>query len=232
MSWKAVFLGLGAATISVSQGLAASKPIQILPGQVINACAKATTGPQIRPAIVCNTNILATGGQVISGYTFTVKPGTTLPRGIFLLALTGEVTLQSKSSTLPARGTFQVVVHDDVGNQASSVVTLLVQPKTAICGCPVFQTSSGALPAAKVGVSYVVTVPIAGPSSLDVLRPNYVWTLRRGSVLPAGLTLDQARGVIRGIPKATAHGPHNFTVNVRETHTGETTSGNYSLQVN
>src|SRR6478752_4549821 len=79
--------------------LAASQPIKVYPG-FMNACPK-QIGPPASPGVVCTQNVVVSGGVPHSGYTFKVKPGTTLPPGIFLMATTGVLTATTSNPLLP-----------------------------------------------------------------------------------------------------------------------------------
>ena len=233
-------LGIIIACVGVSAGassaFAAAQPIRFLPGQTIYACPKIVS-PKT-PAVVCSGNVLVGGGAPLSGYTFTVKTGTTLPKGVFLTATTGVITMEAKSSALPAAGVSKVihVTASDGSKSASGNVTFAVQnPGSGVCGCGVFQVLYGPLPPAKAHQPYGVTLAIVGPPSNQVLRPNYSWKVHTGNHIPPGMVLDPSTGVLRGTPTAAAAGKvYNFAVDVKETHTGQTalSSSTYTLAVN
>jgi hypothetical protein len=198
------------------------QPLRFLPGQTLLACPAKTTAPT-QPGVVCTRNVIVGGGEVLSGYTFSVKTGTTLPKGVFLLPLTGVLTMQSKTAALPPAGyskKFQITASDG-SRQVSGSWTFTVQ-NAGVCGCPVFTVLIGPMPAARAHQPYAATLGITGPPSNQILRPNYSWKLRAGSKLPPGLVLDQARGVVRGTPTAGASGnTYTFYVDVKETRTGQ-----------
>jgi hypothetical protein len=202
-----------------SGAFAAAQPVKFLPGQVILACP-AETAPK-QPGIVCSRNVLVSGGQPISGYTFTVRSGTTLPKGVFLVPLTGVITMQSAISALPAAGQSSKI-HlsvSDGSKTANGTVTFSVQNRN-LCGCPVFTVITGPMPPARAHQPYATTLAVTGPPSNQVLRPTYVWKVRKGSKIPPGLVLDQSRGMLRGTPHASASGKtYNFYVDVMEMHT-------------
>jgi hypothetical protein len=214
-------LALSSATPTTSFAQA----IQFLPGQQILACPNHRAPPPVRRANVCTRTVLVGGGQPLTGYTFSVTSGHALPAGIFLLPLTGVITMQSPTSVLPPpkAGGYDIplTVTDGRGHTkvaAKNTVRLIVQPDNAVCGCPIFAVQSGPLPPAQVNRPYAVTLSVFGPPASRVLRPTFHWTLAPRSVLPSGLILDQARGVVRGTPRASAAGRQfQFFVRVRET---------------
>jgi hypothetical protein len=213
---------------------AAAQRIQFLPGQTIFACP-GKTGPK-QPGAVCTGNVLVGGGAPSSGYTFTVKTGTTLPKGVFLTSTTGVITMQAKNSALPAAGVSKVIhiTASDGSKGANGTVTFMVQ-NTGVCGCAVFAVIYGPLPPAKAHQPYGATLAITGPPSNQVLRPNYTWKVHTGDHIPPGMVLDQSTGVLRGTPTGAASGNiYNFAVDVKETHTGQKalSFSTYTLLVN
>jgi len=105
------------------------------------------------------------------------------------------------SGTPTAAGSFtlNVVVKDAAGQTFTVALTLVVAAGVVI------QTSS--LAPAAVGVSYSQTLAGSGG------KTPYVWTVSAGS-LPAGLTLDPAKGIISGTP--TAGGAFQFTITLTD----------------
>jgi len=210
--------------------------IQFLPGQQIVACPKDKATSE--PAAVCSGNVLVGGGETLSGYTYFVRSGTTLPSGVFLMPLTGVITAQSAEPALPPAGakrSIYLTVTDATGRTANGVVSFVVQKTTGVCGCPVFQVyPTGPLPPANPKQPYSVTLGVVGPPSNQVLRPNYSWSTAKGTVLPAGLVLDQSRGVLRGTPhESTAGENYDICVEIEETHIKQhAIAGCYSLHVN
>jgi len=219
-----------------SSAHAGATRIQFLPGQTIYACPRIAT-PKT-PAVVCSGKVLVGGGAPLSGYTFTVRTGTTLPKGVFLTATTGVITMQAKNSALPAAGVSKVIhiTASDGSKSANGNVTFAVQnPGSGVCGCGVFQVLYGALPAARAHQPYGVTLAIVGPPSNQVLRPNYKWKIHTGDQVPPGMVLDHSTGVLRGTPTGAAKGKvYNFAIDVNETHTGQTalSLSTYTLAVN
>lgn len=100
-----------------------------------------------------------------------------------------------------ARIQFRAV--DAVGNEAEAYAPGRV---TVVAPEPL-EITTGSLPDGRVGEPYQATVQAQGG-----VQP-YSWSIADGS-LPAGLTLDQATGVISGAP--TSSGTSVFTVRVRD----------------
>ena len=219
---------------SVMQTLAlAAAPIRFLPRQVILACPHDSANRQ--PGAVCPANVLVGGGQTLSGYTFSVRPGTALPPGISLASSTGIITAEGDTSVLPPANTkrpIYLTVRDDAGRTANGVVTLVVQKQGGSCGCPGLKIAAGPLPLAYAKEPYSVTLALVGPPPSGGLRPSYVWKVAKGSSIPPGLVLDQTRGVLRGTPAPSAsRKAFNFSVEVTDTHTRQQASGLYTLYV-
>jgi hypothetical protein len=213
------FLAVIASALSLAApaaSFAASPPILFLPGQTIFACPKKTSPPTA--GVVCTQNVLVGGGQPLSGYTFSVKSGTTLPPGIFLMPLTGILTATNSNPALPPAGQSKKIqiTASDGSKSASGTVTLVMQ-NSSVCGCAIFSGGTAILPPARANRPYALTLAVFGPNSYRVLRPNYTWKLATGSKLPPGLVIDQARGVLRGTPLSSAIGKtYNFYVNITE----------------
>jgi hypothetical protein len=209
---KSVFTFGIVALVAPAAAHAASQPITIAPGRVVFVC------PNSEPAIVCTQKIPVAGGAPISGYTFSVKSGTTLPRGLFLVPATGVITAASADPALPQTPKRFWLTASDGSKTGSASVSLQIHSGT-ICPCGFFSGGDGALPEARAHQPYAVALPVSGPNSYRVLRPNYTW--KAAGKLPPGLVLDQARGVLRGTPLASASGKtFTFTVNIKENKTG------------
>jgi hypothetical protein len=219
-----------------SQVVAAAAPIQFLPNQRFFACAKTTAQPQ---GGVCNANVLVGGGEPASGYTFSVRPGFTLPPGIALTPQTGVIKRTTANSPLlgPPGSTKSIHITVSDGHKTKNGIVSLLFGGGAVCGCPAgFRVLAGPIPLQAIAhVPYAVTLAVVGPPSGQALHPNYSWKVRAGSRLPPGLVLDPVRGVLRGTPTAAAKGKtYTFFVDVKElrTRASALSTDPYSLKVN
>ena len=172
----------------------------------------------------------AYGGSPVSGYTWTVTTGTSMPfPGLIIDPLTGLVHGAMPSGTATGRYPYQVTVSDGSTTATSSgayfevtscnsLVFGNVDPSACdvnsviICG-------SGSLVDVSVGSTHPFTAGKAVGFSLHVAGgtpPYKSWTVASGS-LPPGLTLDQSRGVITGTPLSSASGQtYTFTARVSD----------------
>lgn len=141
----------------------------------------------------------ATGGT--PPYTWSVSPGS-LPAGLSLAPSTGLI-----SGTPTATGTsnFTVTVAD-AGNpaQTASATTSIVVAAPAPTTLTITTSS---MPTGTNGTSYSNALQASGGTS------PYAWSITAGS-LPAGLSLNQATGLISGTP--TTNGTSNFTATVTD----------------
>src|SRR3990172_1356476 len=142
--------------------------------------------------VAYNQTLTAVGGKM--PYTWSVSSGT-LPAGFALDPSTGVI---SGTPTTTGTSTFTVQVKD-----ASAAITARDFSLTVYD--PLVVTTQ-TLTFGTVGVAYSQTLAATGG------KASYTWSLAAGSVLPSGLSLDPATGVISGTP--TASGPYKFTVQV------------------
>jgi hypothetical protein len=122
-----------------------------------------------------------------------------LPAGLTLNA----AGLISGRPTQTGTFVFTAQVTDSEQQTATSA-----QLRIRIVQGPLIIISSGDLTAGKVNTSYAHQLTFAGG------RSPYVWSLSVGNALPAGLTMNQASGVISGIP--TQAGTFTFTVTLTD----------------
>ncbi|HEX3969456.1 MAG TPA: Ig domain-containing protein, partial [Edaphobacter sp.] len=139
----------------------------------------------------------ASGGT--TPYTWSVTAGS-LPAGLSLAPSSGLI-----SGTPTATGTsnFTVTIAD-AGNQTASVATSIV---IAAAAPSTLAITTSSMPAGTNGSSYSNALQASGGTS------PYAWSVTAGT-LPAGLSLNQATGLISGTP--TTNGTSNFTATVTD----------------
>ncbi len=152
----------------------------------------------------------ATGGT--GAYTWSISAGA-LPAGLTLDPATGII---SGTPTASGTFTFTVLVTDEDGTTAQKEFTL------EVVEAPSFVIITGTLPDGTVGVPYSALLQAEGGSS------DYTWSTIAGA-LPPGLTLNPDTGAIEGTP--TAAGTYDFTVQVTDDVTGQTTTKAFTITI-
>ena len=142
--------------------------------------------------VAYNQTLTAVGGS--SPYTWSVSSGT-LPAGLALNPSTGVI-----SGTPATKGASAFTVQVTDANAATSIRALSITVYDPLI------ISTQSLPWGVTSTPYSQTLAAAGG------KTSYTWSLAQGSLLPAGLSLDPATGVISGAP--TAAGRSTFTVRV------------------
>lgn len=135
-------------------------------------------------------NLGSTGGS--DTYTWSVSSGS-LPTD---LALNGNTI--SGTPTTAGMFNFTIEVSDGIG-KTTRKLSITVNPMLAV--------STTSLPNGDPNISYTQNLAASGGSG------NYSWAIADG-ILPAGLSLNGATGVISGTPTAVA--TSNFTVKVSD----------------
>lgn len=151
------------------------------PSITTNALAQGTAG------LAYSATVSADGG--LAPYRFSA---TGLPAGLTIS--TGGVV--SGITTTPGNYSVNVTTSDAAGKAASKTLPLKIVP-------PVITLTPTSLSGGITDVPYSATLGASGGT------PPYAFTITSGSA-PAGVLLDAATGVLRGIP--TTAGPANFTV--------------------
>ena len=164
--------------------------------------------------------IVATGGQVLSGYTWTLTPGSSQPHPVIAInSLQGYVT--GRSTTL-RQGTYTLYVDvtDDHGTVRSGQVAIDLT-STCSSNAAAFNPCASAglsnvhidyLPIGKVGASYAASIITGGGT------PSYRWALASGT-LPPGISIS-GRGVLLGTP--TVAGTYRFYIQTIDAANGTT----------
>lgn len=149
----------------------------------------------------------ATGGTG-AGYNFQLLGS--LPAGMALLS-NGAI---GGAPTSAGTQNFTIQLNDDGGGQTSKPFSITVTASN-------LTISTAALPAASTSSPYSATLQASGGST------PYSWSVAVG-ILPPGLTLSAATGVISGT--ATQIGSYNFRAQVRDANS-LTASREFTLQV-
>jgi hypothetical protein len=166
-----------------------------------------TSLPNGAPSVSYSRSLSATGGT--GGYTWSLLSGS-LPAGLSLSAA-GTI---SGTPTTSGTSTFTARVRSGDGQNALSELSLVINPDLVI--------TTSSLPNGAPSVRYRQGLSATGGDG------SYTWSLRRGSSLPAGLTLDSG-GLIGGTP--TTPGTFGFAVQV-SARDGQRASRSLSITIN
>jgi hypothetical protein len=166
----------------VTDGLAARASKQFRLN--VAAALVISSAPALPPARVgasYSHTVAAAGGT--PPYQWTIVSGSLAP-GLALSPEDGAIT-----GTPSATGTFAFTVQlaDSASSKTTGQLTLTVEPGLTL--------TTASLAAGNAGASYSQALSASGGT------PPYSWSLASGT-LPAGLSLDAARGVISGTPAA------------------------------
>jgi hypothetical protein len=144
--------------------------------------------PNGKAGIPYNETLTVSGGD--APFTFSVVQGN-LPPGLSLNSSTGQL---NGLVTVPGTWNFTIQVTNATG-------AIGMQSYSLTFGCPTIVFNPASLPGGAVGVAYSQTVSATPASGL------YSFAVT-GGVLPTGLMLNAATGVISGTP--TLAGTYNF----------------------
>jgi large repetitive protein len=155
----------------------------------------------------------AYGGSPVSGYTWNLANGSTLPPGTTFDPTTGMFYRGGSGVALVAgTHTFKMVVSD--GSKTATGTFYLVVNTGDILATAVFQKSLAAditLPDARVGMGYGVSLRASGNGALP-----WTWSIMSGD-LPPGLKINPSSGVIYGTPLSSAAGiTYKFRISVKD----------------
>lgn len=170
----------------------------------------------------------AYGGSPLSGYTWTVTTGTSMPfPGLTISPLTGLVSGTLPAGTAPGTYNYRVTVSDGSTTYSSSGAYIQVNAcnssgagGAANCNIPPsLNCASGSLSDMNLGgiASWKAGEPVGYSLFVSGGAPPYKnWTVLTGS-LPPGLSLDASRGVLHGTALSSAAGnTYTFTVRVSD----------------
>lgn len=160
------------------------------------ACPIITVNPATLPngtvGAAYNQVVTATGGT--APYTFAVSSGA-LPTGLVLNPATGAIT---GSPTTAGTFNFSITAIDANGCRGTRVYSMTI----AAPGCPVITLSPAVIPPGRVQQAYSQQIIATGGTA------PYTYSIT--GALPPGLTLNQATGLITGVPVQT--GLFSFTI--------------------
>ncbi len=206
---------IGCAGTIVDDGGGASN-LRVVPGQIVRAQQQADGSFAITPQ-----PLLAGGGSPFSGYNWSIATGSSFPPGTTVAAATGVFNGSGAGLVAGQNYPFTMRVSDGTST-ASGTVTLQVAalPAGGIAPFTVFQQPMGVpvivLPTARANAPYGASLQVYGGD------PPYSWFedetyAGRGDFALSGLTIDMARGVVRGTLMNSAAGKTlRFRIVVRD----------------
>jgi hypothetical protein len=151
--------------------------------------------PQAAVGVPYQTTLTAIGGQ--RPYTWSITMGD-LPTGVTLDAVSGVL---SGTPTKPGIFGFTVRLDDRSASPKNTIKNYII----GVTAAGALQILTGSLPDGIPGVSYRAVLQAVGGAQ------PYIWGLV-ANILPAGLTLDAASGIISGTPASP--GDATFVVKV------------------
>ncbi len=168
-----------------------------------------TTLPQAPINALFSQTLIASGGR--EPYTWSLLQGA-LPTGLTLSAATGMIT---GIPTAPGNYTFVVNLSDADGKTATQTLSISTSSTTSITPAAVLSITTTSLPAGEMNKAYTTTTLAATGGTIP-----RSWTLV-GGLLPPGLTLASATGIISGTP--TAAGNYDLIFQVTDSDLKSTT---------
>jgi hypothetical protein len=162
-------------------------------------------------AVVTTQTLIAWGGSPASGYTWTLSSGSSFPAGTTVDPLTG-IFHGTGGALVEGTHSFGMTVSDGSTTANGTFTFVAGFDNSGVCGSAVFEQShldQFTLPDAAAGSGYGAALYADGDGALP-----WTWSLATGT-LPAGLVVDQSRGVVRGTPASSAAGQtFSFTANL------------------
>ena len=193
----------GCGGTTTDDGGGAASNLRVLSGQVLHAQELQDGSVRVTPE-----PLLAAGGAPFSGYNWTIASGSAFPPGTSVTVPTGVFDGSGNGLVGGRNYPFNVQVSDGT-RTATGTVTLQVADPGEIPALVVFQQPMGVpvinLPAARANVPYGASLQVMGGD------PPYTWLedttyAGRGDFQLSGLTIDMARGIVRGTPMNSASG--------------------------
>ncbi|MGI5816549.1 MAG: Ig domain-containing protein [Armatimonadota bacterium] len=191
-------------------------PLRVVSGQIVRA-------QQLQDGsfFVTAQPLLAAGGSPFSGYNWSIASGSAFPPGTTVSVPTGVFSGSGEGLTAGRVYSFNMRVSDGT-SAATGTINLQVDPlpSNGIAPLTTFQQPMGVpvitLPTARANRPYGASLHVYGG------EPPYSWFedasfAGRGDFDLSGLTIDMARGIVRGTPMNSAAGKTlRFSIVVRD----------------
>ena len=171
-------------------------PITIAPYMTVSGPAT-VSGQQYTSLTPADFDV--TGG--VAPYTWSTLATTPLPASLSINATTGIIS--GNLTAAPGNTTVTVNVRDSASRNATANLTITIQPRP-----PLQWVTLSELPSGKVMDAYSENLTVSGG------QPAYKFALKAGSILPAGLSLNNSTGALTGKP--TTPGNFTFTINASD----------------
>jgi formylglycine-generating enzyme required for sulfatase activity len=171
-------------------------PITIAPYMTVSG-PTAATGQQYVALTPVDFNVDGGNGN----YTWSTVPTPIVPASLTINASTGIIS--GNLTAAPGNYSVRVLVRDSTSRNATANITITIQPRP-----PLEWATPVKLPSGKVMDAYSENLSVSGG------QPAYKFALKAGSILPAGLVLNNSTGALTGKP--TTPGNFTFTVNASD----------------
>jgi hypothetical protein len=202
MMWKLSKCLIVAAVVFIAGCTTPLKSVLDIPPSGAKLAITTTSLPGGTTGVAYSGLVIATGG--VNPYTFSAS---NLPSGLTIDATTGEISGKPAQSTV---GTTSVTltVTDSTAPTPQTATTMLSITIAAPAIPAKLTITSTSLPSGTVGVAYNGSITATGGT------PPYTYIAPN---LPAGLTINQATGIITGTPGQAAVGTTSVSIIVSDT---------------